>query len=72
MLRAVGTRKAGKLDIKEWEMKDTWNQNLPELIKDLPMFAYWGKPFELKAEPTSCRKSKVPSCLLSSTVDSQL
>lgn len=39
MLQAVGTRKAGELDTKEWEMHDTWDQNLPELSKDLPMFA---------------------------------
>lgn len=63
VLQAVGTRRAGRLDTKEWEMQDTWNQNLPKLSKDMLMFAIGEKPFELKAEPTSCRKSKVLSLI---------
>lgn len=69
MLWAVGTRKAGRLDTKEWEMQDTWIQNLPKLCKHLPMFAIGEKPFELKAEPTSRRKSKMLSLI---HLDSQL
>lgn len=44
-------------------MQDTWNQNFLTLSKDLPMFAIREKPFEQKAEPTSCRKSEVLSLI---------
>lgn len=68
MLQAVDTGRAGRLDTKEWEMQDTWNQNLPKLSKDLPMFAIGEKPFELiKLNLHPVERIR---CFLSSTVDS--
>lgn len=69
VLQAVGTRRAGRLDTKEWEMQDTWNQKLPKLSKDLHTFAIGEKPFELKAKFTACKRVRH---FLSSTVESQL
>lgn len=70
MLQAEGTRRAGRLDTKEWEMQVTLNQNLPKLSKDLPMFAIGEKPFELTK--LNLHPAERIRCFLSSTVDSQL
>lgn len=70
VLQAVSTRRAGRLDTKEWEMQDTWDQNLPKLSKDLLMFAIGEKPFELKK--LNLHPAQRVRCFLSSTVDSQL